>query len=90
VRSLYPRMRINIFGDFMLRDHTQQSPLIVHISMDLSLLSRGGGYGSVRHLVNANFSSGLPFKTAIGRLIALLAEECRIRRSAPCVIKRKR
>jgi hypothetical protein len=83
-------MRISIFGDLMLRDHTQRSSLIVHFSTDLSLLSCGGGYGSVGHLVNANFSSGLPFKTVVGWLITLLAEECRIRRSAPCVIKRKR
>jgi hypothetical protein len=59
-------------------------------STDLSLLSRGGRYGSVRHLVNAIFSSGLPFKAATGRLIALLAEECHVWRSAPFVIKRKR
>jgi hypothetical protein len=83
-------MRISIFGDLMLWDHTQRSPLIMHFSTDLSLLSRGGGYGSVGHLVNANFSFGVPFKTTAGRLIALLAKECRIWRSAPCVIKRKR
>jgi hypothetical protein len=59
-------------------------------STDLSLLSRGGRYGSVGHLVNAIFSSGLPFKAATGRLIALLAEECHVWRSAPFVIKRKR
>jgi hypothetical protein len=83
-------MRINIFGDLMLWNHTHRSLLIVHFSTDLSLLSRGGGYGSVGHLINAIFSSGLPFKTAAGRLIAMLTEECRIRRSATCVIKRKR
>jgi hypothetical protein len=83
-------MRINIFGDLLLQDHTQQSLLIVHFSMDLPLLSCGGGYGSVEHLVNANFSSGLPFKTVVGWLITLLVEECCIQRSAPCVIKRKR